>query len=99
MIGKSEFTRRIQELGQLQTPEEMRAGLVELQRDVEADYDEHEVVVNERNQALQDNETLRQANMKLFLQTHQKDEPDDDPSKKKEPRKFENLFDEKGGLK
>ena len=74
-MKKSEFAQRIQAIGQMGTIEEMRAGLVELQKDAENDYDERDTAISERDTLRNDNETLRSANMKLFLQVGNGKEP------------------------
>ena len=99
-MNKTEFTERLQAIGE-EPDEVQRRGLIaQLIDDGGADYDDHAAAVAARDQALQDNEDLRAANMQLFKRVGQKKDPDVDPDKHPpEKRKFENLFNDKGGLK
>ena len=68
------------------------------------DYDSLTKLTTDNQNLTNDNELLRQANMKLFLRVgEQKDTSQehnkDDVSNEDKKRSFEDLFDEKGGLK
>lgn len=97
---KQEFTDRLQAIG-AETDETQRRELIAaLIEDGGADYDSFSTASAERDQLRSDNETLREANMKLFLRVGNKTDPDPkpgDPPKAKP--KFEDLFNEKGGIK
>ena len=70
-------------------------------------YDENSTLTESNKSYLEDMEKLRSANMQLFLRVGENKTPDeinkdktgvkDEPTP--EPRKFESLFDDKGGLK
>lgn len=107
-MKKSEFVQRIQAIGQMGTIEEVRAGLVELQKDAETDYDERDTAITEVGTLKNANETLRSANMKLFLQVGSGKEPGKGPGKEPgkgpdpentDDLKYDDLFNEEGGLK
>ena len=68
---------------------------------------ERESKVSQQTKYEEDNEKLRKANMELFLKVGstksdeeiQRDTTGIEPEEKKQPRKFEDLFDDKGNLK
>lgn len=97
-MNKEEIKTKIQEIGTLEDVAEIRGALADFQSILESDYDVHSKTSEELEKAKTDNEKLRTTNMQLFLQVGDKG----NQTKQKEPtekRKFENLFDEKGGLK
>lgn len=96
-MNKSDLADRIQNIGKLESLEEIRAELGTFQSDLEKDYEDHDSILKERDSLKVDNENIRQANMKLFQQIGVK-EPE---TKQKEENKlkYEDLFNEKGGLK
>lgn len=100
-MTKQEMIAAIQGIGTCEDDIERRNLLANLQEGLTEDYDSLENVTNERDTLLNDNEDLRKANMQLFLKVGQADSPDDIPHEKEEPKKrnFEDLFDEKGGVK
>lgn len=106
-MKKEDFLQQVREIGSLETPEEIRTHLTELASSVESDYDEREQLREQVTNYQKDNETLRQANMKLFLRVGaektdeeiSKDKTGIEEEKETEPRKFTDLFDEKGRLK
>ena len=79
----------------------------ELTDEVSRVYDENSTLTESNKSYLEDMEKLRSANMQLFLRVGENKTPDeinkdktgvkDEPTP--EPRKFESLFDDKGGLK
>ena len=100
-MKKGEFIEAINRIGALEDVAQMRTELATLRDSVSADYDTHATVTAERDQYISDNESLRQANMKLFLQVGT-NTPSSEPKKAQEPKtdlKYENLFNEKGDLK
>ena len=105
-MEKQEFISRMTAIGTCDNDVERRELISALREEVEKDYDNIETLTTANKTLSDDNETLRSANMKLFLRVGEsKDEGerikdntgiDDKP---KEKRKFEDLFDEKGGIK
>lgn len=100
-----DVVKRIIAIGTKGTVEEIRVELGNLQKDLEVDYKLHEDTSKERDNLKNDCETLRAANMKLFLQVgsddHGKeDEGKQDPgSEDEKPLTYDNLFNDEGGLK
>lgn len=105
-MTKQEFLDAITSIGTCEDDVERRTLLDQLRDEVSADYDSLTNLENQNTQYQQDNETLRAANMKLFLKVGEQKEE----SKKKEDStgikedeeselKFEDLIDEKGDLK
>lgn len=104
-MDKNEFLQAIREIGTCEDDVIRRDKLNDLQNNISSIFDEN-LSLTERNTSLTaDNETLRSANMKLFLQvgSDDTDEPNtpkpSEEEKPKEKRKFEDLFNEKGELK
>lgn len=105
-MKKEDLAARIQAIGTCEDEAQRRTLLAEFQTDCEADYDNLANLQTQNQNLTADNENLRAANMKLFLRVGEskteeqkkKDETGIEGSKK-EPLKYENLFDEKGGLK
>ena len=100
-MTKEEMIAAIQQVGTCENDTERLTLLSDLQEGLTTDYDSLEAITNERDSLKNDNEDLRKANMKLFLKVGQKDASDDLPQKEepKDKRKFEDLFDKKGGIK
>lgn len=105
-MKKDEFLAKIKEIGTLEDIETVRASLTELSDNVSIVFDSNDELSTEINQYKEDNETLRKANMKLFLRLGDDKSPEEikkdqvgELEKEKEPRKFEDLFNEKGDLK
>ena len=104
-MDKESFISKITEIGTCEDEATRRELLTALQEDVCKDYDDHASIKATNEQLTQDNETLRSANMKLFLRVgeHKSAEEiakdkgyDPEPEQKKD---FKDLFDEKGNLK
>lgn len=100
-ITKQEFLDRIQAIGTCEDEVERRTLLSDLSEDGAAIFDDYDAAETARKSAVEDNEKLRAANMKLFLRVGDKQEPDPVPGNEpqKEKRKFESLFNEKGDIK
>lgn len=100
-MDKVEFTNRITEIGTCEDDAQRRELLTQLQESVNSDYDRLTELETANAQLTSDNETLRGANMKLFLRIGDHKEPAHDPlpDEPKEKREFKNLFNEKGGIK
>jgi hypothetical protein len=99
-MNRNEFTERLQAIGTEEDEAQRRELIAQLMDDAGNDYDDHAAAVTARDQALQQVEDLQAANKRLFLRIGAKTEPDVDPNQKPpEPRKFSDLYNEKGGLK
>ena len=98
-MKKDEIAARIQAIGSKESVEDIRTELTALQEELETDYTTHENVVVERDTYKTKNEDLQAKNMDLYLKvtSREKDKTKDEPENK--TLKFEDLFDEKGGLK
>ena len=104
-MDKETFLTKVQELGQLETAEEMRAGLAELQDGVSEVFDANANLTSQHEVDIKEMEAIRQANMKLFTQlgteTNTAKQAEEQTGLKQETverRKFENLFDNKGNF-
>lgn len=99
-MDKATFTERLQAIGTEEDEAQRRELIAQLIEEGGNDYDDHAAAVAARDQLQTDNEELREANMKLFKRIGVREEPEDNPEPKPEPkRKFEDLFDNKGGIK
>ena len=97
---KSEFTERLQAIGAEADETQRRELIAALIDDGGADYDSFATATAERDKLRSDNENLREANMKLFLRVGTHKDPDPKPGDPpKDKPKFEDLFNEKGGIK
>lgn len=107
MKNKDELIAQIQDLGKAEDIETVRARLAELTNEVSAVYAESESLTQVKEQNENRIRQLESANMDLFLQVgSMKDDKeikeDQTGIKEEDPpvkRKFEDLFDEKGGIK
>ena len=105
-MEKQDFLDAIASIGMCEDEVERRTLLSDLRDSVCLDYDSF-LEMKDRNTTLtEDNETLRKANMKLFLkvgetktQTEQIKDSTGIDDKKVEPLKFEDLLTKEGGLK
>lgn len=99
-MNKQEYTERLQAIGAEADETQRRELIAALIEEGGADYDSFTTAAAERDQLRSDNETLREANMKLFLRVGTHKDPDPKPTDPPKPKlKFEDLFDEKGGIK
>lgn len=99
-FNKENLTARFQEIGAKGSIEEIRAELGVLQNELVEDYTEHANVVAQCDQLTSDNETLRKANNKLFLQIGSKEDPKvKEKDVNNDNLSYDNLFTEEGGLK
>ena len=104
-MDKDTFLEKIKEVGTMETAEEMRAGLAEIQNGVSEIYDSNTSLKEQHEHDTMEMEAIRQANMKLFTQLGTEKTPakqtEEETGLKQEPverRKFENLFDDKGNF-
>ena len=105
-MDKETFEAKIKELGSLETAEEMRAGLAELQEGVGSIYDDNATMKEQHERDTIEMENIRQANMKLFTQLGSQKTPEQTTEEQtglkqddvKPPRKFTDLYDDKGNF-
>lgn len=97
-MTKDELNAAIQAIGTCEDEAQRRDLLAQLSENAGADYDQLAEITGERDRLAEDNEALRNANMKLFLRVGN---PSKEPPKEPENKdlKFEDLFNEKGELK
>ena len=102
-MDKDTFLAKIQEVGSMETAEEMRAGLAELQNGVSEIYDSNATLKEQHEHDTVEMEAIRQANMRLFTQLGTEKSPakqvEEQTGLKQETverRKFEDLYDDKG---
>lgn len=101
-MTKEDFISRLTAIGTCGDDAERRELLATLGEDVGKDYDDLAAAVADRERLTDDNERLRDANMKLFVRVGDpaKPAPNNNPNNdKKEKPRFEDLFNEKGGIK
>lgn len=100
-MKKDEFIQQIQAIGTCENEADRRTMLSELQEHVTADYDQLETLTNSNKQLTDDNENLRKSNLQLFLKIGSKNKPEETglETEPEKDLKYENLFDENGGLK
>ena len=104
-MDKDAFLEKIKEIGNMETAEEMRAGLAEIQNGVSEVYDSNSSLKEQHEHDTIEMEAIRKANMKLFTQIGTDKTPvektEEETGLKQTPverRKFENLFDNKGNF-
>lgn len=102
-MDKQTFQEKISQIGTCEDEVTRRELLAELSEEGCKAFDTVDELTKSNNQYVTDNEALRKANMQLFLRIGSKtpeemkrDEYGEEP---KEKRKFEDLFNEKGGIK
>lgn len=99
-MTREEFNSLIQEIGQSEDVVDIREKLSVLNETYSPMFDNIDDLTQRNTQLTDDNEKLREANMKLFLRVGTKTEPDvPEDDKQKEKLKFEDLFNEKGEIK
>ncbi len=104
-MDKEQLINKIKEIDSIEDEAARREKLTELTDDVSSIYDNYSNLVEEDKKLKEDNEKLIEYNRKLFMKVGmdkdpgqvEKDTTGEDPVK--EPRKFEDLFDDKGNLK
>lgn len=105
-MDKQAFLDKLTAIGVSEDEVERRTMLSELTDEVTRVYDENSTLTESNKTITEDNEKLRSANMQLFLRVGENKTPQEINEDKTgvkeqahEPRRFENLFNEKGGLK
>lgn len=107
MADRNEIEEKLKQIGTVEDDAERRTLLAELNNNLTEIFENDSKLAEENEKVKEDNEKLRQANMDLFLQVgstktveqQTKDETGLEEKKEPEKRKFEDLFDGKGGLK
>lgn len=105
-MDKQTFLDTISQIGTCEDEVQRREMLATLSEEATARYDEIASLTETNNTLTTDNEELRSANMKLFkrignptTEAERIENETGSHAENKEPRKFEDLFDEKGVLK
>ena len=105
-MDKETFIEKIKAIGTCEDEAERRTMLAELSEETGKVFDENISLTATNKSVIDDNEKLRSANQKLFLMVGA-DKPENErvedqtglKQETTEPRKFENLFNNKGELK
>lgn len=105
-MDKETFLEKVKEIGTIEDDVQRRTLLTELTDGVSDIFDSNITLKEENEKYIEDNEKLRSANMQLFLrvgadktESEIKNNQIGETEQEKEPRKFEDLFDNKGNLK
>lgn len=99
-MDKKEFLEMMQNIGTCEDDVQRRSMLADLQEDIENVIDTNEKLTTDTANQRAEIERLQGENMKLYLKVTSDDkEPDDVPPAPKEKRKFEDLFNDNGGIK
>ena len=104
-MDKQAFVDLVQKIGTCEDEVQRREMLANMQDEVSAVFDTNETLTTQNTTLTQNNEQLREANMKLFLRVgeskSQAEQFKDGTGleKPKEKLKFDDLFNDKGGLK
>lgn len=101
-MTRDEMLARLHALGTCEDDVERRAIITEITDEIRGVYDSNESLTASNEQYIADNETLRAANMKLFLKVGGGGKTDPIDNTGTEPDTnltYENLFNEKGELK
>ena len=98
-MTKEEFETKFNEIGSLEDPALMRTKLTELKEDICGVFTSHDEMSKSVEKYKADNEELRNANMKLFKQVGVTEKPNVEKEVEKESLKYDDLFNEEGGLK
>lgn len=106
-LTKQQFLDTLTQIGTCEDETQRRDMLATLNTEATSIFDSNETLTQQNQTLTNDNETLRTANMKLFLQVGSNNgsgegSNNNNSGNQEEPRKrikYEDLFDEKGGLK
>ena len=103
---KEEFLKLITDIGSCDDEVQRRELLAQLSEEASKDYDNMATLTETNETLMNDNETLRSANMKLFLRVGEEKNADEKrkdetgvDNKSIEKRSFDDLFNEKGEIK
>ena len=103
-MDKDTFLEKIKEIGSLESAEEMRAGLAELNNGVSEVYDANASLTEQHEADIKEMEALRSANQKLFTMVgvdKSDKQAEEQTGLKQEPvvrRKFDDLLNHEGGF-
>lgn len=97
-MDKETFLSRITEIGTCEDDVRRRELLSDLQNESTSVFDRNIELEGMNKKLNDDNESLRSANMKLFLQIGDHKTPEEDHEEPKNKREFKDLFNEKGML-
>ncbi len=102
-MQKQDFLNYITKIGSCESEVDRRELLAQLGEEASKDYDDFATLTETNKTLTADNETLRNANMKLFLRVGgaKEEQPNghDNPQNNDTNLTYENLFNEKGELK
>ncbi|MBO7241788.1 MAG: hypothetical protein J6U90_04985 [Methanobrevibacter sp.] len=101
-MEKQEFLDKITAIGTCEDDVERRTLLSELQESVSADYDSMADLTAKNTDLTAEIKKVKEHNMDLFLQVTSNNKelpPDAEKDEPEEKLSFDDLFDEKGGLK
>lgn len=99
-MNKQEFNAKLTEIGTCEDEAKRNGLIADLMEEGGKIYDDHAAAIQQRDQFAVSNEELRAENKRLFLRVGDHEDPA--PPKGTEPktkRSFNDLFNEKGGLK
>lgn len=105
-MDKESIIEKLKEIGTVEDDAQRRDLLSELSEEIDSVFTNYSNMVEEDTKLKEENEKLTEYNRKLFMRVGdynktpeqvEKDTTGEEPER--EPRKFENLFDEKGNLK
>ena len=99
-MEKEEILSKLDEIGTCEDDVTRRTLLTEIRDNVSEVFDSNVDLTEKNSKLTTENERILGENMKLFLRVGEVREPEK-PHKEepKEKRSYENLFDEKGGIK
>lgn len=102
-MKKEDLIKRIQEIGTCEDDSQRRTLLGTLQTECEKDYDQLTTLKDQNKELTEKNEQLRSANMQLFTMVGKPKDEGSSSGGSEEPEtkelKYEDLFNEEGGLK
>ena len=100
-MKKEEMLKFIKDIGTCQDEAQRRTLLSDFETGLSQDYDTLQQTTEQNEQYRLDMENLRQANMKLFLRVGEQNKEPDKPEATNtfKDLKYEDLFNEQGGLK
>lgn len=98
-MDKVKLLEDIKAIGACEDEVARRDMLAQLQDDVSADYDRFSEMETKNTQLTTDNESLRAANMKLFLRIGDHKAGSTEQQEDTPKREFKNLFNDKGEIK
>lgn len=99
-MDKETFLNKLKEIGTIEDDVQRRDLIADLTDEATTVFDEYNNLVEQDQKHTEDIEKLREANMKLFLKVGTENkEPEITKNEEKPPRRYEDLFDEKGNLR